>query len=50
MASATIEEIAKSNGDALTKSGQAAETTMKSSTEAPIESGAASSLSARRNG
>ena len=42
MATPTIEKIAKSNADASTKSGQAAETFMKSSTEAPIESGAAS--------
>ena len=42
MANPTIEKIAKTNADALTKSGQAAETIMKGSTEALTESGNAS--------
>ena len=39
MASPTVEKIAKTNADMLTKSGQAAETMMKGSTEALTESG-----------
>ena len=42
MANPTIEKIVKTNADALTKSGQAAETIMKGSTEALTESGNAS--------
>ncbi len=42
MTSPTVEKIAKSNADASPKSGEAAETIMKSSTEAPTESAAAS--------
>ena len=39
MANPTVEKIAKTNADMLTKSGQAAETMMKGSTEALTESG-----------
>ena len=42
MTNLTIEKIAKTNADALTKSGQAAETIMKGRTEALTESGNAS--------
>ncbi len=42
MANLTVEKIAKTNADALTESGQAAETIMKGSTEALTESGNAS--------
>jgi phasin family protein len=42
MANPTVEKIAKTNADTLTKSGQAAETIMKGSSEALTESGNAS--------
>ena len=42
MTNLTIEKIAKTNADALTKSGQAAEAIMKGRTEALTESGNAS--------
>jgi phasin family protein len=42
MTNLTIEKSAKTNADALTKSGQAAETIMKGRTEALTESGNAS--------
>jgi hypothetical protein len=42
MTNLTIEKIAKTNADALTKSGQAAETIMKGRTEGLTESGNAS--------
>jgi hypothetical protein len=42
MTNLTIEKIAKTNADALTKSGQAAEAIMKGRTEALTESGSAS--------
>jgi hypothetical protein len=42
MTNLTIEKIAKTNADALNKSGQAAETIMKGRTEALTESGNAS--------